>query len=113
MPRMNEKQILPSTSIEPVADDWINKLNGLVGNVKGAIGEIKTVVEMARPRAAGAAAPGPESGPGLREFVYLLKKAGYGDKPIGQLITLIAPYTINQVEKIGNKLLKGGPQNGT
>jgi hypothetical protein len=94
-------------------NDWMAKLNDLVNNTRGAISQVKDIVALQKGlKPAGGEDPGP-SAQGIGGFLSLIRAAGYGDKPIGQIITELAPYSVNQIEaqiktQIKNKLLGKG-----
>jgi len=55
-------------------------------------------------------APTPQAAnsPGITEFITYLVAAGYGDKPIGDLLDQVKPVTLNQLLKLAqNKGAKG------
>jgi len=109
MPRTTLTTINPEPPKNGGNTDWMDKLNGLVGNIKGTISEIKPMIELAKNQVPGQS----QAQGGLQQFLALMRAAGYGDTPIGAIITELAPYSLNQLEelaksKIKDKLLGGG-----
>jgi hypothetical protein len=114
MPRTDLANINPELPQQPKQDDWMSGLNNLVNNVKSTVTEIKTMADALKPQAAPGAPPNTPAPaqPGIKEFIGLIRAAGYGDTPIGKLITMVAPYSINQIELAGKQFLGGKKQNG-
>ena len=120
MPRINDESAI-NPQAAPAAgqggQDWTDKLNAIIGNARGAIGEVKSLIEIQRgqgPAAAQGSGGSGGSGPGagLQSFLSIIRAAGYGDKPIGQIIAEFAPYSVNQLEgevkkRVIGKLLTG------
>ena len=118
MPRINdENAIIPQApAAAQGGGDWTDKLNDIIGNARGAIGEVKSLIELQRGQGAGSgpAAQGGQGG-GIQGFLSIIRAAGYGDKPIGQIIAEFAPYSVNQLEsevkkRVMGNILKGGPK---
>lgn len=104
----NEGLINPQAATVAGQADWIDKLNNMVGNAKSTVTEIKSLIELQKGGKGGQSGGDQgNGGQGVQSFLAIIRAAGYGDKPIGQIITELAPLTVNQLEgEIKKQVLK-------
>jgi len=95
MPRLNIEQIGNNGNPANAGNTWMDKLKDIIGTVK----ETAQIVKEVRQLESGGIPTGTMQGVGGNwgKFLTKLIESGYGDKPIGQLITEIAPYTVKQL----------------
>ena len=49
-----------------------------------------------------------EPGGGMAHFITLVNSLGLGDLPIGKILEQIGPYSVNQLNAMGNKMIVDG-----
>lgn len=87
------------------ADDLLARADKFVTNARG-LAELLGLPKLGAPAQGGTeAAPAPD----LEAVAQRLIKAGLGDRPIGQLMQAIAPYTINQIKEGLKNVAQLGP----
>jgi hypothetical protein len=96
MAKLNLEQIGKAAgALNSAAPGWMERLQEIVGTVK----ETAKIVKEVRQLEAGGGSTGAmqNAGGGWGKFLATLIEKGYGDKPIGEIITELAPYTIKQL----------------
>lgn len=91
--------------------DYLTRVQAVIKEFKGLLLMGKELQGLTRGKGApnsqpgaAAASPAPAQNDRLALFVEALRQAGYGDKPIGELIKEISPYTLNQVLEVAKRV---------
>jgi hypothetical protein len=94
-------QLIPTVgATQPSAiEGWLKQANDTMNNFKGLLelaGKYKTA-QAQLPKVNEEAQPGAKHTSEIATFVKILIDFGFGDTPIGELLSKVSPLTLNQV----------------
>ena len=104
----------PGTQNAAGGGDFMSRVNEAAGNIKELI---KLAIELRKQELSGSPGEAPagqkqldtgkqKPASGVQEVFKLIVDLGYGDKPLGNIIEEISPFSVNQLVKLAGKQVK-------